>query len=76
LGAKRVDDVRAKLDVESDAALRMRLMFDLLGEAYDDWRHALEERRKITMTEDVWSTYEKLLQFLQTAPISAGDGAV
>jgi len=71
LGAKNVKEVRAQLDIESDPPRRVRLMLDLLGEAYDDWRHALEERRKIDMIEDVWATYDKLLQFFQTAPIIA-----
>jgi hypothetical protein len=71
LGVKEAKQLRVEVAQEQDPKFKIRLMLDLLGEAYDDWRHALEDKRKIAMAVDVWETYEPLLQFFLMAPLDA-----
>lgn len=44
-----------------------RYRLDLLGESYDDWRHAFEEKRKIKVDDEFWRGYELLLKFLENS---------
>lgn len=52
----------AAADTEKKLA---RYRLDLLGESYDDWRHALEDNRKIHVDDAFWKGYELLLAFLE-----------
>jgi hypothetical protein len=58
----------------------IRDRFDLLGQLYDGWRHALEQDRKIGQSsrscnknidvpKEVWKNYEVLLQYLITGEV-------
>jgi hypothetical protein len=50
-----------------DERILIRSRLDLLGELYDEWRHALEENKKISdsvVGAAVWENYEALLKFL------------
>ena len=44
----------------------LRYTLDILGQAYDDWRHALEQKREIRSKESklAWNEYEDVLEFL------------
>ncbi len=58
---KSVLELREELELATDPKNAARLKLDILGETYDDWRHALEENRKIKVIEEIWKTYEELL---------------
>ena len=62
-GRKDVDKLKASLETATNTHELARLHLDLLGEAYDDWRHALEHDRRIVPGNDLWGYYEQLLQF-------------
>lgn len=60
------DDINILLQKKSNAVNekdQLRFALDILGEAYDDWRHALEQGRKIDVSES-WSAYTEVLGFL------------
>jgi hypothetical protein len=62
-GYKEIPELIKKKEQAVTEAQRLRCSLDILGEAYDDWRHALEKGRKIEVTES-WNEYEQLLGFL------------
>jgi hypothetical protein len=66
-GAKDIAELSQKIRDTSDEAKQVRLRLDLLGEHYDDWRHALEGKRKIRSSDEFFADYEKLLAFLERA---------
>ncbi|HEX6096775.1 MAG TPA: hypothetical protein VF432_10665 [Thermoanaerobaculia bacterium] len=51
-------------DTATDDRLRQRLWFDLLGEAFDGWRHALERDVEIETIGLAWQGYEQALKAL------------
>lgn len=51
-------------DPETDDCLRQRLWFDVLGEAFDGWRHALERDEEIETIGLAWGGYEQALKEL------------
>ncbi len=61
-GKKTASKLETEISGCSDPLEAIRLQLDLLGELYDDWRHALEEDRKIRPGESLWTTYEALLK--------------
>jgi hypothetical protein len=60
-GSKSCAALQDELSKCKDPHERARLQLDFLGECYDDWRHALEEDRKIATGVSSWRTYESLL---------------
>ena len=93
LGTKKIDElmdnihqaernVRERKDVFKNTRALMRAQFDLLGELYDEWRHALEQdcgigqstriastRAYGAVDKKVWESYEALLSRLVTASV-------
>ncbi len=65
-GFKDSTQLESRLAETEDSFRAARLRLDLLGEGYDDWRHAIEENRKIVTSEALWSSYEALIDFLQS----------
>lgn len=66
-GAKYIDELLELKAGTEEQKLVMRYSLDILGELYDDCRHALEQDRKIKMSNEMWSIYEELLGFLDSA---------
>lgn len=64
LSAKNINELEKHLIEERNTPTSIRLRFDLLGEFYDDWRHALEGKRMIGVGRQVWENYEALLKYL------------
>lgn len=64
-GFKDISSLVRQKEASSSERKRLRYALDILGEAYDDWRHALEESRKIHVSES-WNAYEEVLGFLDT----------
>jgi hypothetical protein len=62
-GFKSVSMLVEKKKTSSNERQRLRYALDILGEAYDDWRHALEKSRKIDVSES-WNAYEEIFGFL------------
>lgn len=71
-GYKQVSTLVQQIAEVGDPREKARLRLDLLGEYYDDWRHALEKSRKIKHEEDFYQIYNELLGFLE-APLPATD---
>jgi len=67
-GYKDKADLLDKIAKTQDEKEIARLQFDLLGECYDDWRHALEDGKKIEPGKSLYESYEKLLGFMESAP--------
>jgi hypothetical protein len=64
LGFRGIRDLSRKMETASTEKERLRFALEILGEAYDDWRHALEQDRRIQVTES-WNAYEEILAFLE-----------
>ena len=64
-GFKDRSELESELAVTRDQFEAARLRLDLLGECYDDWRHALEGKRKIKTVQALWHSYESLIDFLE-----------
>ncbi len=62
---KSISSEKALTTSEQSQKKLIRLGLDLLGESYDDWRHAFEHNRKIEVDEVFWKEYDTILQFLE-----------
>ncbi len=62
---KPIDEIKKIIATVDDEKTLARYRLDLLGESYDDWRHAFEKRRKIQIDDEFWKGYELLLKFLE-----------
>lgn len=70
---KIISKLRVKLKNAKNSRERARIQLDLIGEFYDDWRHALEENREIftenkTQRAEFYDTYRDLLTFFEHGP--------
>ena len=65
-GKKMVDELLVLKDTAGEEKQKLRYSLDILGESFDDWRHALEQDRKIKLANKMWSTYEEILGFLDS----------
>jgi hypothetical protein len=71
---KKIKELRGKLPKARDSRERARIQLDLIGEWYDDWRHALENGRPIFTEKDTdqraefYDTYRDLLTFFEQGP--------
>jgi hypothetical protein len=63
---RRIDQIKDR-PIQERIPESMRLRLDLLGELYDDWRHALERECSISVGAQVWEIYEALLRSLMKA---------
>ena len=69
LSTKNINELEKCLEDEASSFDQARYRLDLLGELYDDWRHALRDGQEIKMGDKVWENYEALLKFLvETEP--------
>ena len=69
---KKVAKLVDIMDDRKNRLLLIRHRLDLLGELYDEWRHALERNQKINnnvVGVAVWENYEALLTFFATAEV-------
>ncbi|HEX6086604.1 MAG TPA: hypothetical protein VF266_18890 [Thermoanaerobaculia bacterium] len=71
LGWKNIHELTTRLAAATDPRQIVRMRFDVLGEAFDGWRHALENGEKITTGPEAWTEYEFLLQHLTNAQFVA-----
>jgi hypothetical protein len=71
LGWKNINELTARLASTTDPRQIVRLRFDVLGEAFDGWRHALEKGDRITTGPQAWAEYEFLLGHLTSAQFVA-----
>ena len=62
---KQISELREQISKATDPCLQARSRLDLLGEYYDDWRHALEQNRKINLNDEFFREYERLLAFFE-----------
>jgi len=62
---EKLSELTKLISTKSNVKEIARLKLDMLGEYYDDWRHALEKGRKINVDEEFWSGYDWLLHFLE-----------
>lgn len=60
-----IEKIISDRDKAKDNDERLRLSLDILGEAYDDWRHALEQNRKIDCPTS-WEAYREILAFIDS----------
>lgn len=77
---KPIEELISIINSNPEEKMKIRCQLDLLGEFYDDWRHAMESpmKRKIFEANDVnryhgffYSTYSELLNFLETGAIKS-----
>ena len=68
---KDVDELLGLIKKTTDDKAKLRYAMDLLGELYDDWRHAFEQARNIEEPVQLWSTYEQVLAFLSASRFKA-----
>lgn len=62
---KKVECLLANISSTVDQGQKLRYRLDLLGECYDDWRHAVEEQRKIKVDKEFYTSYDLLLTFFE-----------
>ena len=62
---KSIDELKQLLCEKKDERELARIRLDLLGEYYDDWRHALEQKRKIKVDDTFYRSYDWLLKFAE-----------
>lgn len=62
---KEAQELRQQISQTEDWHNQARLRLDLLGEYYDDWRHALEQDRKINVNDEFFLEYENLLAYFE-----------
>jgi hypothetical protein len=65
LGFKEIAVLLQKKKLALTEKEQLRCTLDLLGQAYDDWRHALEQSRRIEVATS-WSAYEEILGYLES----------
>lgn len=65
LGFKEIPVLLQKKKLAATEHERLRCTLDLLGQAYDDWRHALEQARRIEVSNS-WTAYEEILGYLES----------
>jgi hypothetical protein len=71
---KNIEDLLEKLKNATASRERARIQLDLIGEWYDDWRHALEKGESIFTEKDTdqratfYDTYRDLLAFFEQGP--------
>jgi len=66
-GYKTIDELINQKLAAQDKKHETRCSLDILGESFDDWRHALEQERKIEVSDNIWSTYEEILDFIESS---------
>ena len=64
---KEIPELKQQISKSEDKEKEARLRLDLLGEYYDDWRHALEQNRKIDVNDEFFLEYERLLAYFEKA---------
>lgn len=64
---KQIQELVDEIAKSPDETCKTRLRLDLLGEFYDDWRHALEQNRKIKADDSFYQAYEVLLGYFEKA---------
>ncbi len=65
-GTKKISKLKETKQSEKDKNKKLRHSLDILGESFDDWRHALEQNRKINLSNEIWKIYEEILCFLDS----------
>lgn len=64
---KPIPELTYEIAKSKDDKCSARLRLDLLGEYYDDWRHALEQNRKIKAADEFYKAYGILLSYFEKA---------
>jgi hypothetical protein len=65
---KKLSDLLLAVQTLTKPRDLVRCQLDILGECYDDWRHAFEQNRDINANTIFYKTYDQVLLFLERGP--------